>query len=70
MKKFTSLKITNFLLVLSFIIQAFSGLSMRFLRSSLLYKIHGIAGPVFIALILIHIGLNYKWLVNNFLKKS
>jgi hypothetical protein len=74
MKKNTLLKVVNPLLALSFFAQAVTGLSISLFIESIPYEpfeaIHEIGGYTMIALVLIHLILNWNWVKNSLLKRA
>ena len=74
MKKNTLLKVVNPVLALSFFAQAITGISISLFIESIPYEpfelIHEIGGYTMIALVLIHLILNWSWVKNSMFKRS
>ncbi|MDD5260208.1 MAG: DUF4405 domain-containing protein [bacterium] len=71
MNKIKLLKFVNFVLGISFLVQAISVVFMVLEKApGWLYKLHALNGMVFIVLVFVHIALNWAWIRANFLKKK
>ncbi|MBI4845703.1 MAG: DUF4405 domain-containing protein [Candidatus Omnitrophica bacterium] len=69
MEKAKKLKIINIFLLISFLIQAISGMSLFFGRiTKIVNEIHENNGIALIILVVMHLLLNWNWIKVNFLK--
>lgn len=62
------LKFVNPILAILFITQAVSGLAHSQLSHDAFEAVHGFGGKVFIALVIVHIWLNFGWIKNTLFK--
>jgi hypothetical protein len=74
MNKVKALRITNILLGISFIMVALPGVIQGLFKGLIDYSVfrvvHPIAGYAFIALVGVHVALNFTWIKANYLKKK
>jgi hypothetical protein len=70
MDKVTLLRILNPVLFAVFLLQAVTGLAMLFgIAAPALLEVHEINGPVLIAVIAVHLGLNWHWVRVQYLRR-
>ncbi|MGE5308348.1 MAG: hypothetical protein ACM3OC_04630 [Deltaproteobacteria bacterium] len=62
------LKFWNWLILISALVQAFTGATQFFYRPNSILQIHMINGPIFVALILVHLGYNWGWVRSQMLR--
>jgi hypothetical protein len=62
------LKFVNPIMAILFISQSVSGLAHSQLSDETFEAVHGFGGKVFIALVIVHIWLNFGWIKNTLLK--
>ncbi|WAC07716.1 MAG: hypothetical protein OS130_00510 [Thermodesulfobacteriota bacterium] len=67
MKKITSLKITNAILLILFLCQATTGLAHPLFGDELFEILHPIVGVLLIIIGIVHIVLNWGWVKANLL---
>ncbi|MBF0478044.1 MAG: hypothetical protein HQL26_01040 [Candidatus Omnitrophica bacterium] len=74
MNKNNILRSINLILVFSFLIQGltivFMLFDMKFLNPKLVFAWHKYNGLVLIALILLHVTLNFSWIKTNYFKRT
>jgi hypothetical protein len=71
MNKQTQLKILNVVVAAVFLSQALSGILRSFdLWPDGLWLLHTKGGYVLVAVIVLHLGYNWKWVVSQFFKKK
>jgi hypothetical protein len=69
-QKVQLLKIVNPVVGVVFLVQALSGVFHNAIPWEVFHTWHGLLGYVVIALILVHIHLNWSWINANYLKKK
>jgi hypothetical protein len=70
MKKASLLKIVNPIIGVLFLVQAGSGIFSGLIPYELFHIFHGPVGFLFTLFVVIHVYLNWSWIVTNFLKKK
>jgi hypothetical protein len=69
MKKLTSLKITNAILLILFLCQATTGLAQPLMQDELFEILHPLVGVLLIITGIVHIILNWGWVKANLLTR-
>lgn len=70
MNKTTILKFANLLLAISFLNQALTGFFHHSFSRKVFELLHEGGAIILVALVLVHIYLNWGWIKSNFLSKS
>ena len=70
MKKYSILKILNPLIGILFFNQAFSGIFHEKIPYEGFQIVHGLAGYLFTACVLLHIILNWNWFMTGYFRKK
>ena len=68
MNRFAMLKVLNPIVLLVALFQAGSGIFLHFRGTELMGNIHMGNGLFLVALILIHLALNWNWVMDNYFK--
>ena len=70
MNRFAMLKVLNPIVLLVALFQAGTGIYLHYRGTPLMYDIHFDSGLFLVALILIHLALNWNWVMMNYFKRS
>ncbi|MFH2138062.1 MAG: DUF4405 domain-containing protein [Candidatus Omnitrophota bacterium] len=70
MNKNNLLKFVNILLFILFILQAGTGLGLKYIESELFEKIHYACGLGLILFVFIHLVLNWGWIKTIYFKRN
>jgi heme/copper-type cytochrome/quinol oxidase subunit 4 len=70
MRKNAWLKVVNPLLLLAAVVQAITGLGMMLFGWEAVHELHETSGLVFVALVVVHVILNWRWFVGAYRRRA